>query len=251
MRALRLPLRRGLGLSVFVYALSGCELVVDANDYVVDGTTPSGASGTSAAAGGSVTTCPADMRPVVGGPSGNFCVDTYEVDAKAFADCKQQGQCPQDGAKVGQQCIPGTPGMPANCLTWEQANAYCASKGRRLPTEPEWKFAAVGTSGNLYPWGSMSPSDQACINRVDFSPGGSQGPCKLTDHPKDISVFDVFGMGGNVHEWTADQGKVMGDHVFKGGSWKQELYDVWNVQRSGAGHQAEDAVGFRCAVTLK
>jgi formylglycine-generating enzyme required for sulfatase activity len=46
--------------------------------------------------------------------------------------------------------------MPIVEVSWLGARNYCASIGKRLPTEAEWEFAARGPEGWLYPWGNST-----------------------------------------------------------------------------------------------
>jgi formylglycine-generating enzyme required for sulfatase activity len=91
---------------------------------------------------------------------------------------------------------------------WD-AVAYANWKGRRLPTELEWEKAARGLSGNQFPWGN-EPNPKAANLADDYEPTGKGGQIdgynywSPVDKPEgDVSPFGVFGMAGNVQEWTA------------------------------------------------
>lgn len=87
--------------------------------------------------------------------------------------------------------------LPINCITWTEANAFCAWDGGRLPTEAEWNYAAAGGSEQReYPWGS-APYDDAHANT-------GNALAVVGSRPMGDGRWGHADLSGNVAEWTLD-----------------------------------------------
>ena len=140
----------------------------------------------------------------------------------------------------------------------EDARAYARWKGKRLPSQDEWQFAAQGLNALDYPWGKVMES-----NRCNLNTAGETTTVKA--FPSGISPFGCFDMCGNTWELT---GNVYSDGrtrfvMLKGGSCYKAEGSEWYMDGGAQknsfvakvlliwpGLDRCSTVGFRCAVDL-
>lgn len=133
---------------------------------------------------------------------------------------------------------------PVRAVTFEWAGAYCASLGKRLPTEAEWEVAAGGKDGTKFAWGND-------VAVVSLPATGTYPVMSVAGNKSSLGVFDLT---GSVWEWVDkpyDANKVgAGKHVLRGG---QNGYVRNNWSRLPVDERASNAVlgaGVRCAASL-
>jgi len=154
---------------------------------------------------------------------------------------------------------------PVVHVSREDAEAFAAWRRVRLPDEWEWETACRGgLHGATYAWGNGFDSRQANIwigaFPWYFARRGRPGTCAVDDYP--ANGYGLYGMIGNVWEWTASD--YAGDKccgpgapskaalkTLRGGSYLCAAEYCLRYRPAGRIGQ-EDAtttghIGFRCA----
>jgi formylglycine-generating enzyme required for sulfatase activity len=237
-----------------------------------------------------------------------YCMSRAEVTVAEYERCRQTGACVAAGRSgdlpearlspslrqhaqqvYGSQCNVGQAGRenhPINCVTFAQANAYCAAAGGRLPTEAEWNFAARGSEGRAFPWGDAPPGPtrlNACgleckgwyreaqldsvFDGVMYEgDDGFTGTAPVASFPAGATSDGLFDLLGNVAEWTATQvdfghaapedvaqAAVPSTYVVRGGSFSSgvDAEDAPSLRLYLNAGAHGRGVGFRCVYDPK
>lgn len=116
------------------------------------------------------------------------------------------------------------PDHPVVHVSWNDANAFAAWVGKRLPTEAEWECAARGgLEQKTYPWGNDFFEEQtpgANIWEGEFPLANTLADGYLATAPAKsfrVNPYGLYNLVGNVWEWTVSQWE--GQQVLKGGSY--------------------------------
>lgn len=162
---------------------------------------------------------------------------------------------------------PAADDEPVVHVTFQEAAAYCAFRGQRLPTNDEWQRAAYTEfrtdppepfqHGRTYPYPTgESPMGANCLEDC--------GPTPALDHRTKLlrgvghapvgrtvaGVNGLFDMGANVWEWV--DGGTPSARGTRGGSW---WYGQARMHRNDRATKPESTavvyIGFRCAQSRK
>ncbi len=139
-----------------------------------------------------------------------------------------------EGFRIARLPVTGADGVPVTYISRDEAEAFCAANGVRLPTEVEWEAAARGGDDRLWPWGDEPPD----TTRATFG-RGIGGPSRAGMHPAGAAPCGALDLAGNVYEWTADG-------VVRGGSYLSGADELRCSARLPVHPAARDTyIGFR------
>jgi hypothetical protein len=198
-----------------------------------------------------------------------FCIDRYEA---ALEERAPGGSWVSASPylTVGSRTVRAVPAAgipPQGYISGVEAAAACAASGKRLCTSAEWLAACRGPDERIYPYGDEYVAG-ACNDRyagihpvVDYfgtsegvwdaahmndpginqrpgtvAPGGAFAAC--------VSVWGVFDLHGNLHEWVADA-----EGTFRGGFYADASRNGPGCTYVTTAHAAtyhDYSTGFRC-----
>jgi formylglycine-generating enzyme required for sulfatase activity len=144
-------------------------------------------------------------------------------------------------------------------VSWEEARAFCAFFGWRLPTEEEWEYAARSGGKRQRFAGTNDIDSLEAYARTSENSSPNAFPVG-TKRPNDAGLYD---MSGNMVEWigryyqyypkegtqpTWSKMDPDGIRILRGGSYrlnKQISATYWRIGMLA--DSKENDVGFRCA----
>ena len=124
-------------------------------------------------------------------------------------------------------CRPGS--VSGRGVSWFEAVAYAAFRGKHLPTIYHWTYAARPELGDS-------------VTRVSHF--GGAGPVRVGAAPG-LGPYGTVDMAGNVKEWVWNEHAGTGKRYILGGAWNDPDYQfLYSDSRSP--FDRSDTNGFRC-----
>lgn len=213
----------------------------------------------------------ADELPLRQVTVSSFYIDRTEVTVGAYARCAALHRCEPLPLGEGARRF-DRPELPASMVTFAEAQAYCAFRGGRLPTEAEFERAARGETGRRYPWGNLYNSRAANHGRLAWTQSdASDGYAELArvgSFPSGRTPDGILDLAGNVAEWVEDRYAPAYSEtdvrdprgpaptaagparVIRGGSYESGAAWLRGAARAAADPGVRrPTIGFRCART--
>jgi serine/threonine-protein kinase len=164
------------------------------------------------------------------------------------------------GVKAGRE------ERPVTQVSWFGARLFCATRGKRLPTEIEWEAAARGKANRDFPWGAaavrcggVAVAPDGLIPMESSCPPLAM-PLRVGDAQQDVTPEGIHDLGGNVTEWVDavfDDGAAEGtlgalevSRVVRGGSYYRSLMARTSTRMRQLPNNIAPNGGFRCAASV-
>lgn len=229
-----------------------------------------------------LTGCPSGMTSIgPGAGAGLVCMDFSEVTVAEYRACVERGLCSEPKSydtsirldRYRALCNWHHPEdrrrHPINCITRDQAAAYCSSRGARLPLDVEWTLAASNGGQSLYPWGA-APPDRSRVNGCghECPPGvrravghagvaaqyagedGFVGTAPVGSFPRGDNRAGIHDLAGNVAELVVPRvaPDSTGDLTAGGGflTQKARMMSARELTRTAWSGATSPDLGFRC-----
>jgi gamma-glutamyl hercynylcysteine S-oxide synthase len=140
-----------------------------------------------------------------------FAIDRTEVTQGEYARfLRASGYCPDDlthflddwDKREGSNPTTWKPQsgrqhLPVVWVDLQDARAYAAWAGKRLPREEEWQIAAGGYEARVWPWGETFDPEKCNYQTDELTP--------VDAFPGGVSPFGAMDMAGNAWEWTESE----------------------------------------------
>jgi len=119
---------------------------------------------------------------------------------------------------------PGREEYPVVYVDYEDAEAYAAWAGKRLPTETEWEYACRLSHSGAYPWGGDKPDPARCNFNYHYGrtlPVGSLsgGATKSGIHDMVGNVWEICAGEFTLYPGGNQPYDMDPTTVYRGGSW--------------------------------
>lgn len=213
-----------------------------------------------------------------------LAMDRYPVtnsDYKRFLSVS--GYHPSDTANflkhwINKQIPKGEENFPVTYVSHEDAKAYAAWAGKRLPTELEWQYAAQTPAQNEWPWKQLTPvtrketfvTETLTVKNIEGidAKNANLGDGQLYPvgkYKKGVNPYGLHDLVGCVWQLTNDvyENGSYRYIMMKGGSYFKPSSSWWYVQggprelhyrqfllRVSQGFERNATVGFRCVADV-
>jgi serine/threonine protein kinase/formylglycine-generating enzyme required for sulfatase activity len=167
---------------------------------------------------------------------------------EAIREFKDRTGLPGPRGWVNQDFPEGKAEHPVTDISWYEAAAYAAFRGKELPTVFQWEKAArgglvgPGRGRPGYYWMPWGPFTGTIEQRANFN---GRGTLPVESLEFGLSPYGCYHMAGNVSEWCRNESPE--GFTVAGGSWEDPPY-LFGDYGPYPGSYSSGKLGFRCAL---